>query len=175
MSEQGQIPEPQKPDASKVPARAGRGLRLALALSVALNLGVAGLVAGFAWHGGPGGRGEMLRELGFGPFEGGLRPEDRLAMRSALRSHLGEIRAARRQMGEDISAILAALRADPFSSEALTQAMAVQAGHMGDRLAFGSDMLRDHLLSLDDAARHDFAARMEAQLHRGPDGPEDAD
>lgn len=166
--------ETEKPETPKAAAgRPGRGLRLALALSVAVNLAVAGLVVGMAWHGGPMGRGAMLRDMGFGPFEGALRPEDREALRGALRGRLGEIRQARQQMQEDIERILAALRAEPFDEAALAEAMAAQAANLNERLDFGSAMLRDHLLSLSAAERQGFADRMEHRLRGGPEGDAD--
>lgn len=181
MSDEVKSPDPVAGPEAGQPAgprgKAGRGIRLALAVSVALNLAVAGLVVGMVWHGGPGGRGAMLRELGFGPFEGALRPEDREAMRGLLRSHLGDMRAARLRMAEDMAAILVALRAEPFAPEALSAAMARQADHLAESLGFGSAVLRDHLLSLDDRARHAFADRIEDRLRHGPGGagpgPED--
>jgi uncharacterized membrane protein len=157
------LPSPQ-------PGRPGRGLRLALALSVALNLAVVGVIAGLALHGGPDGRGTMLRDMGFGPYEGALRPEDRDAMRGALRGRLGEIREARQQMQQDMQLILQALRADPFDPEALSLAMASQADHLNERLRFGSEVVRDHLLRLTDDERRQFADRMEGHMRRGADG-----
>lgn len=161
----GAAPPPAPP-----PGRPGRGLRWALALSVALNLAVAGVIAGLAWHGGPAGRSMMLRDMGFGPYEGAFRPEDREAMRGALRGKLGEIRAARQQMQEDMQRILQALRAEPFDPEALADAMASQANHLNERLSFGSAVVRDHLLRLTDEERHRFADRMEGHMRRGSEG-----
>lgn len=155
------------------PGRPGRGLRLALALSVAVNLAVAGLVVGMIWHGGPGGRAMMLRDMGFGPFEGALRPEDRDALRGTLRGRLGEIRAARQEMQEDMGVILQALRAEPFDPDALGRAMDAQADHLNERLRFGSEVLRDHLLHLSDEERHHFADRIEDHMRPGPEGDKD--
>ena len=166
MSEMNQTPAP----AEVKPPRTGRGLKIALAISVALNLAVVGLVAGVAMHGGPGGRADMVREMGFGPFEGALSDADRDALRKAVRDRFGDIRAARRQMQADSEALVAALKADPFVAEALTSAMEVQAGHLAERLQFGSDMLRDHLLSLSDEDRRAFAQRLEERMQRGRDG-----
>lgn len=166
MSETNQTPEPAE---AKAPST-GRGLKIALAISVALNLAVAGLVAGVALHGPPGGRADMVREMGFGPFEGALSDADRDALRKVVRDRFGDIRAARRQMQADNEALLAALRADPFVAEALTAAMNAQAGHLAERLQFGSDVLRDHLLSLSDEERRAFAERLEERMQRGRDG-----
>lgn len=171
MSETNQTPAPAAPQAP----RAGRGLKIALAISVALNLAVAGLVAGVALHGPPGGRADMVRDMGFGPFEGALSDADRDALRKVVRDRFGDIRAARRQMQADSEALLAALKADPFVPEALTSAMAAQAGHLAERLQFGSEVLRDHLLSLSDEDRRAFAERLEERMRRGRDGGKGGD
>ena len=122
------------------PERASvRGIKIALAVSVALNLAVAGLVSGFVWHGGPAGHGDMMvRDIGFGPFDEALLPEDRDALRKAIRARFGDIRAARRQTMEDAQAILAAMKAEPFDATTLSAALDLQAEHLGDRLEFGS-------------------------------------
>jgi uncharacterized membrane protein len=157
------------PQAAPQAPRTGRGLKIALAVSVALNLGVAGLVTGIVLHGGPGGRGDMVRDLGFGPFEGALSEADRDALRGKVRAQFGDIRAARREMQADAQALLAALTADPFDPAALTEAMAAQAEHLGERLKFGSDLMRDHLLSLSDEDRRAFAGRLEDRMRHGRD------
>lgn len=170
MSETNPTGQPPIAPPAAPPPRGGRGLKIALAISVALNLAVAGLVTGIVLHGGPGGRGDMVRDLGFGPFEGALSSEDREALRKVVRDRFGDIRAARRQMQEDVQALLAALTAEPFDPARLTAAMAAQAEHLGDRLEFGSEVLRDHLLSLSDEDRRAFAARLEERMRHGRDG-----
>lgn len=153
------------------PRSANRGIRIALAVSVALNLAVAGLVAGIVLTGGPGRHGEfMVRDMGFGPFDSALRPQDREALRSAIRERLGDIGAARERMQEDVSGVLAALKAEPFDPAALTAAMGRQSDHLGERLKFGSTLIRDYLLTLSDADRRDLAERLEDRLRRGRGG-----
>ena len=148
----------------------GRGLKLALAVSVALNLAVAGLVGGIALHGGPGQRGNMMvRDMGFGPFDDALLPEDRDSLRKSIQARFGDIRAARQLMQADGLAVLSALKADPFDPAALGQALDAQADHLGERLKFGSAMIRDHLLTLPEAARLALADRLEQRTRHGRD------
>lgn len=152
-----------------------RGLKIALAVSVALNLAVAGLIGGMVLHGGPGGRGDaMVRDFGFGPFEEALQPEDRAALRETVRARMGDIRAARQQMQRDGIAILAALRAEPFDPAALTAALDTQSENISNRLTFGSDVMRDFVLGLTPEARTAFADRLEQHMGRGRD-PKDGD
>lgn len=161
-------PDLAPPAPTTAPPRPGRGLRIALAVSLALNLGVAGLVVGSFLHGGPGGRGDpMVRDMGFGPFDEALRPEDRAALRKSLVQHAGDLRAARREMQADASAILTALRADPFDPAGLTSALAAQEQHLADRLRLGSGLIRDFLVALPPQDRLDFADRLEGRMRHG--------
>ncbi len=108
------------------PTRSGRGLRWALGISLALNLAVVGMVAGAMLRDGSGMRGAMVRDLGFGPFTEALSREDRRALRQALFERAPEIRQARQQRQEDLQALVAILRAEPFDAAALAAAMAEQ-------------------------------------------------
>jgi len=162
---------PQNPVAPGLPRTSNRGLKIALAVSVALNLGVAGLIGGIAWHGGPGSRGDMMvRDFGFGPFNDALLPEDRQALRQTILDRAGDIREARQQMQLDGANILAALRAEPFDPDGLGAALDGQARHIGERLQFGSDVIRDYILSLSPEARAAFADRLERRMRHGQDG-----
>ena len=148
-----------------------RGLKIALAVSVALNLAVAGLVGGIALHGGPGQRGNMMvRDMGFGPFDDALLPEDRDSLRASIQARFGDIRAARQLMQADGLAVLSALKAEPFVPATLGQVLDAQADHLGERLEFGSAMIRDYLLALPSEARLAFADRLEQRMRRGRDG-----
>ena len=156
-------------------AAPGRGLKIALAVSVALNLAVAGLVGGMVLHGGPGQHGDMMvRDMGFGPFDEALLPQDRDQLRSVIRQHFGDIRLARQQMQADGLAIVAAMKAAPFDAAVLTAALDAQAEHLGARLEFGSGVVRDYLLTLSDEARTAFADRLEQRMHHGRDEGEKA-
>ena len=145
-----------------------RGLKIALAISVAVNLAVAGLVGGIAVRGGPGMHGDLaVRDLGFGPFDGALSPQDRDGLRQVLRGRLGEVRTARRQFQTDALAILTALRVEPFDPAGLTSAMDGQVQHLRQRMEFGNAIIRDHILGLTTDERLAFADRLEHRLHLG--------
>ncbi len=145
--------------------KSAKGLRITLAVSVAINLAVAGLVAGAAFkHGGAGGRMEMGRELGFGPFSEALGRDDRRALREAFLAKAPEMRDIRRQRGADAQALLAALRADPFAPDALSAIMEAQQRRMENQLQLGQELLRDFLISMTPEARLAFAGRLEQRL-----------
>ena len=152
------------------PAPTGRGIRIALAVSVALNLGILAMGAGMLWHGGPGGHGDMVRDLNFGPFTEALSPDDRHALRQSFMTRLPDFRAERQRMRTDAEAVLAALRAEPFDPAALTRAMGTMQDHMRERMDTGSQMIEDMLAAMTPEARAAFADRLEASLRRGP-GP----
>lgn len=159
------LPPPVSP-----PSAPGRGLRIAFAVSVALNLGVLGLAVGIVLHDGPG-RPGMIRDMGFGPFEEALRPEDRDDIRKSLIKYAGDLRAARNEMQADANAILAALRAEPFDAAGLAGALATQQQHLAERLKLGSGVIGDFLANLPAEERIGFADRLEEHMKHGRGGP----
>ena len=153
------------------PPKSGRRLRIALAISVALNLAIAGLGAGaFLRNHADGGRDDMVRELGFGPFTEALRPEDRRALRQAFLAKAPDVRNIKRQRRADAMAVLDALRAPVFAPETLTEVMAAQQQRMSQQLTLGQEVLRDFLIAMSPDQRAEFAGRLEERLHpRGHD------
>lgn len=152
------------------PARSGRGLRIALGLSLAVNLLILGLVAGAALHGPPD-RSKMERDLNFGPFAEALRPEDRRALRREILQRAPELRESRDRMRLDLAGLLEALRADPFDPVRLEAVMNAQQERLAGQIALGANVIRDYLTGLDAAERRAFADRLEHSLNRGPDEP----
>lgn len=149
------------------PTRSGRGLRWALGISLALNLAVVGMVAGAMLRDGPGMRGAMVRDLGFGPFTEALSREDRQALRQALFERAPEIRQARQQRQEDLQALVAILRAEPFDAAALAAAMAEQEARMVGQLRLGQTVLQERIAAMTPEARRGFAERLEDGLSHG--------
>lgn len=154
------------------PTRSGRGLRWALGISLALNLAVVGMVAGAMLRDGPGMRGAMVRDLGFGPFTEALSREDRRALRQALFERAPEIRQARQQRQEDLQALVAILRAEPFDAAALAAAMAEQEARMVGQLRLGQTVLQERIAAMTPEARRGFAERLEDGLGHGRRGPQ---
>ena len=152
-----------KAAASKAP---GRAVRIALAVSVALNLAVVGVVAGAALKHGPAGH-EMERDIGFGPFSEALSREDRRALRGQILQRAPELRSVRKEMQADTQSLLAVLRAEPIDAAGLTAVMETQRVRMAGRLELGQTVLRDFLIAMPPEARKDFADRLEARLMGG--------
>jgi uncharacterized membrane protein len=146
---------------------AGKGLRIALGVSVALNLLVAGLVAGAVLRdGGP--RDRMLRDLDFGPFTEALSGADRDALRREFVARSGGFRDMRDEMRADFDALLRALRVEPFDVEAVRGLLAGQQARVQERLMLGQDLLLERLAAMSPTARAEFADRLEHRLRRGP-------
>lgn len=159
-----------EPMTTPTPAPA-RWLRGTLFVSLAVNLLVAGLVAGAVWRGG--GRPMAMHDPGFGPFEAALDQTDRAALRRAFLARSGELGSPRREMRARMEAFLAALRAEPFDRAALAQAMEAAAAHTEARLHLGQTLMVDHLAALPADGRAAFADRLEAALRHGRGKPAD--
>ncbi len=163
MSDPRTTPPP-TPPVTTVPATS-RGVKIALALSVALNLAVAGLAVG-AWLGhGP--RQGMPRDMSFGPFSEALDDTDRKAIRRALLERLGEFREQREAARAEFETLLATLRADPFDPEALKAALAALEARNAERLELGRTLIETRLIEMSPEERADFADRLEKGLRKG--------
>lgn len=147
--------------------RESRWLHWGLAVSVALNLAVAGLIVGVLWRGADGPRRDFVRDLGFGVYSEALTPQDRQALRQAFRDKMPEFRKSRNLMGKDLQGILAALRADPFDPEVLKARLASQNQRSVGQLALGQELIRDLMLNMSPEARLAFADRLEDRLRKG--------
>ena len=169
--ENGAPPPPAPPTPPSLPMRhvTPRALRIALAVSVALNLAILGAVAGSFLHegGGMGGRGEMVRDLGFGPFGEALAPDDRRVLREWLKGRAPELRSANSQRYADLTAVQTALRAQPFDPAALRAAFEAMRGRMENQLALGHQALTEVILAMPDAQRLALADRLERGMRRG--------
>ncbi len=161
-------------DLSTKPPPSGRGLRIALAVSVALNLAVLGVVGGALL--GPDGpaRGEpRLRDPGFGMFTAALTAENRADLRRRFIRQAPGFAQHRREMQAGLQALLVALRAEPFDAGQLEAAMQAQAQQLGDRLAVGQALIRDFLIDLAPDDRRAFADRLETSMPRHRKGRDD--
>jgi uncharacterized membrane protein len=166
---------PTGPSAPAVPPPPGgpsgtpRWVKLLLVVSLALNLAVAGLVAGVVLKSGGGGpRGAQVRDLGFGPFSEALGAEDREALRRGFMERAPNLRELRQTLREDGAEVLAALRAEPFDPARLAAVLAGQGERIAKRLALGQDLLAQRIAEMTPEARAAFADRLEDSLsHRG--------
>lgn len=153
-------------NAAPVPSPAApRGVKIALVVSVALNLAVAGLAVG-AWLGNGSHKG-MPRDMSFGPFSEALDDTDRRAIRRALLERVGEFREQREAARAEFETLLASLRADPFDPAALKSALAALEARNAERLELGRTLIETRLIEMSPEERAAFADRLEKGLRRG--------
>jgi uncharacterized membrane protein len=145
----------------------GRALRIALAVSLALNLAVAGVVGGTLLAGVGHPPRPVVRDLGFGPFGQALSADDRAALRAAFEAEAPDMRRMRREVRADLARLLAALRAEPFDAAALRAALEAQGAHARERLDLGQRLLADRLIAMSVAERQAYADRLQAAQARG--------
>ncbi|AHM02505.1 hypothetical protein roselon_00038 [Roseibacterium elongatum DSM 19469] len=150
MSDPNTPQTPTPPDAA--PRRkTGPVVKLVLAVSLALNVLIMGLVAGaVTGRIGPSGPDELpaLRALGLGPFAVALDRDGRAAVRDALGERRAALRAERRIIGDSLRAVQMALRADPFDRAGASAAMVRSRAAAEALQRHGQEALLDHLQSL---------------------------
>ncbi|WP_062762350.1 periplasmic heavy metal sensor [Falsirhodobacter sp. alg1] len=137
-----------------------RTLRIALAVSVALNLAVAGIVAGAVLRDPPRRDGE--RSFVFGPFDAALSVDDRRAIRNAFRAQKPELRTAMTDMQKEMEQISAILRTEPYDAAAIDKIFARQQARGAWIMGQGQRLLSERLAAMTPEERADFADRLEA-------------
>lgn len=158
---------PASPPPSDRPAAGpGKGWRVALILSLGVNLLVVGAIAGAVYgewrgHGRP-----VVRDLGFGPYGEALTPADRADLRRAFARETGGFRAERHAAREIFGRLLEVLRTEPFDAAALRALMVQQQEHMAQRLALGQSLLMQRISAMTPKERAGFADRLQAALAR---------
>lgn len=152
----------------------GRGMRIVLVVSLALNLLVIGAIGGAmllggGWHH----RGPARMEAMGGPLTRALAPEDRRALaREMYAAHLGRDRS-RDRLHDDFAGLVADLRATPFDPQAVAARLERIQSRFRERIGLSQALLVARLEEMDDAARAAYADRLEAELrghHRGGSG-----
>lgn len=148
--------------------RGNRRLKIALAVSLAFNLCIVGVIAGVMLRDGPPRGGG--RDFGLGPLSEALSHEDRRALRKDFVARHPDIRDARRQMRAEFDAVVAALRADPFDPAALDGALAAIAARNQSLLDTGRELVAERLKAMTVAERAAFADRLEKRVGRKAKG-----
>lgn len=148
--------------------RPGRGLRIALVLSLALNFLIVGAVVGFVAVGKDRREGMSpgLRALGLGPILPALSMEDRRALFERIRDNRDRLAVESRPFGRSIQAFTQTLRAEPFDRAAAEAALRAQRDHGAALQAEGHALLLDQLEAMTPEARAELAGRIETALRR---------
>lgn len=148
--------------------RGGRWVKVALAVSLALNLAIVGLVGGalLGDGGNRDGGAPALRALGLGPFARALSREDRAELRARIEGTGLELREERRAIGQSLRAVEGALRADPFDRTAVEAAFTQARGMVVSLQQTGHDALLDQIETMSTAERRDLADRLARAMRR---------
>lgn len=152
------------------PRRMSLGLRVVFFMSLALNLAIAGIVAGFVLRGGPDRDGpKHIRDV-VAPYTQALSKEDR---RELGRKFFREARAglSREELHARIRAeyneALDLLRTEPFDRNGFGAVLERQNMRAEDRNRKGQAFLIDHVAGMSAAERAAYAARVAEALERG--------
>ncbi len=148
-----------------------------LAVSLALNLLVAGVVVGARFDGdgpkGPPGRSTRDARSSFdpalGPFSRSLPDPYREQAVQALRERAGDYRDNRAQLADQLATMLTILRAQEFDEEALRAVMAAQTEVFERRGEIGRDVVVEQIAAMSADERAALAARMEEGFKRAMD------
>jgi uncharacterized membrane protein len=156
---------------SPAPASGSRWLKIALVLSLAVNLLVAGLVVGaMVRHDrdGRGMRGDEPREFVRSPFLGALDGEDRRAVGRELMREEGSLRENRAELRARFERLLVAIRAEPFDRGAIEAILDEQRAAGARRLELAEEAVLDRLSAMTPEGRAAYADRLDRSLRRGP-------
>lgn len=156
-----------KTPADPVPTTgAPRWMKVLLAVSLAINLGVLGIVGGAALRG-AGDRGRPdVRDIGFGPFSDALSPQDRKELRRAFLQDGGNPRAMRQMMRSEVGTLLEVLRTEPLQEADLRAAFSQFQRRGQERLDLGQRLLADRIIAMSPDDRARFADRLEDGIAR---------
>lgn len=155
--------------ASETPARRmPRWARITLIVSLAANLAIAGVVGGALLRGPDRDRPLYLPIDGFRAISEAMPQTARDALRQDLRGRRDEIRNTRQALQETHRAFISAVRAEPFSAEAVNAVLDEQADRWQQFSNRNREMLVRHIARMSPEARAQFAANFEEQLKHRP-------
>jgi uncharacterized membrane protein len=141
-------------------------VRALLVASLALNLAVAGLAAGWALRNGGDHAGHHPSRLDMagGPLTRALSDADRRAIGRAMRDAWRSRTNNGPNIGESFDALVIDLRAVPFNADRVAAQMRTQRDGFAARFEMGQEVLLTHLAAMSDADRAAYADRLEAQI-----------
>jgi uncharacterized membrane protein len=141
-------------------------MRLLLVVSLAANLAVVGVVAGWALrHGGHHGHHPSRLDMAGGPLTRALSDADRREIAQRMRQVWRETRSDRTDIGASFDALVADLRAVPFDPDRVAARMRQQREGFAARFAMGQEVLLGHLAAMSDADRAAYADRLETRIN----------
>lgn len=148
--------------------RTGRSVKIALAISLAVNVAVVGVIGG-AVLGSGGSRDSgapALRALGLAPFARALSRQDRAELRTRIEGTGVELRENRREIGRALRVVDEALRAEPFDRAAVEEAFARSRGMVVLLQETGHTALLDQIETMNAAERRELADQLGRVMRR---------
>ena len=148
-------------------ARTGRWVRIALVVSLAMNLLIAGAVVGAVFSGGKWLHHDTPRlQVMSGPLTRALSEQDRHAIRRGMRAALRDGTAARNRHRAEFAGLMEDLKASPFDPAAVEARLVTIRELIGAQLSLGEVLLVKRLAAMDAAGRAAYAERLEQVLQR---------
>lgn len=160
----------------RAPPKDGRLMRILLVISLALNVAVLGLAAGWALrHAGHAAPSRL--EMAGGPLTRALSQDDRREIGRQMRQAWREADGERTDLRESYDALVADLRAVPFDAARVSARMRQHRDRFAMRFEMGQDVLVTHLSNMSDAERRAYADRLEDRIaaYRAARDPERED
>lgn len=145
-------------------SRRTKVLRIVLAISLAINLAVAGLAIGVMMRD-QGGRPPRDFNMSFGPVGKALAPDDRAAIREALRS-APDLPPPPPRGTAALSGLINALTAEPYDAQALHAAILEPADRLVKVQAVAAQALADRIDAMTPQERQTLAARLDSHNKR---------
>lgn len=145
-------------------SRCPRWVKIALAVSLAVNLLIVGLVGGVAFSGGKVGP-LRVTDAG-GAYTQALTPKDRRAIGQAIARELQGQRKDRASVLAEYQGMLDVLRAEPFDREAAAQVLLRQTRIFEQRRSASETALLDRLEGMTAAERAAFVERLEEGIRK---------
>jgi uncharacterized membrane protein len=158
-----------KQPVTPTPPRMRGWVRALLVVSLALNLLVVGALAGLAVKGPPWKNphrpGAQMQQL-VGPLTHALKPADRRAIARKVREAGEEIGWDMDVHREGVQKLVNALQAKPFDAELFASSFNDEIGRVLTLLGLAQGALVEHLASMSEEDRADYAARIQEIIDR---------
>jgi uncharacterized membrane protein len=146
--------------------KSGRGLKIALAVSLAFNLLVVGVVAGAVLGRSGPDEAPTIRVLGLGPFAWVLPRDARDDVRRRIEADIQGLRRNRAEIGRSLLTVRRALLSEPFDRQAASRALSTSRSAATALQAQGHTALLDTLEQMSAEDRTVVADRLERTLRR---------
>lgn len=148
-------------------------VRVALVVSLALNLLVLGMIGGAVINHGRGDPRAVTGPADLGPYGRALSDADRAALRKAIRAEGPRLRENREAVRAGFRELTGALRAEPYDHARVTAIIEGQQARVEAQVDLLRALMLDRVAQMTPAERAGFADRLEEVLRHGP--PRDRD